>query len=468
MTSRHTNPAIYAGLIGAAAGFTPTYAQALELMGHEVPTSDPTFTFAAGCVVGALVAGCGSLVVSRVVATRAARNEVENALRGAHAGSRASAPVRETAQSDAQPRVSATQAWEQTGDIRVQQPAASAYAAPASDPEPVRDAIEDAWSAWEAGAKQSSDYLDVAEGYVRTRTFAERMSARAKGVSALLSERLGASRMEGLPIIARADGSVGDVGESWWDEAMSAQARPRGASFADMQSVSDQLADNSAVLFTAQTPAEAEAARKVWREGVGASEDSAASASAATSQPQAAQQPQATPAPAASAAAANVAPAAAPASAAGAGTRPSRAELASRLANPAEAFPEKKPSYTEEQQDLWAVALAALDERYEEQVAMGPEPQIATEVAPVAVAADLDEPDNLEANTAFLPFKPQGGRPDVVDTESYVDMLVDQELARNESASVRRLAHHKLRDYFKVIDGTGDIKGARHLAAQQA
>ncbi len=116
---------------------------------------------------------------------------------------------------------------------------------------------------------------------------------------------------------------------------------------------------------------------------------------------------------------------------------------------------------------MWAEALAALDERYEEQVVM--EAAAAPQVVVTTPAGDeLDEPEGLEPNTAFIPFKPQAGHPEVVDTDSYVDMLVDQELARNESPSVRRLARHKLRDYFKVIDGTGDIKSARHLAAQQA
>lgn len=62
--------------------------------------------------------------------------------------------------------------WEQTGNIRVQS---------VSDSEQAEAAIEDAWSAWEAGAKASSDYVDVAEGYVRTRTFAERMRRPRQG-----------------------------------------------------------------------------------------------------------------------------------------------------------------------------------------------------------------------------------------------------------------------------------------------
>ncbi len=431
MTSRRVNPAIYAGLAGACAWGVPTCAQALTVMGHEVPTTDPTFTFAAGCVVGAVVAGGVSAIVSHVTASRAAREEVAQAMAAAHASSRRAStgavPVSEgSARPASAPRASATREWEQTGNIRVQS---------ISDASNAEEAIEDAWSAWEAGAKASNDYVDVAEGYVRTRTFAERMSARAKGVASVLSERLGSAKMEGLPVIERADGSVGDVGESWWDEAFGDDVRTVASASFGGQSVEDAMADNSAVLFTAQTPAEAAAARAVWQ----------------TQQP-APQQP--APAPAA-----QPTPAAQPATEAP--TRSVRDELEARLGNPEEAFPEKK-RYTDEQQDLWAVALAALDERYEEQVNMAAP-------APVPASVDLlDEPEGLEADTAFIPFRPQAGHPEVVDTDSYVDLLVDQELARNESASVRRLARHKIRDYFKVIDGTGNIAGARHLAANQA
>ena len=351
----------------------------------------------------------------------------------------------------------------------MQVPAAKAPGAQATGAsEPVRDAIEDAWSAWEANAKASTDYVDVAEGYVRTRTLAERMSARAKGVASVLSERLGASRMEGLPVIERADGSVGDVGESWWDDAMSSSSRPRATSPLGGESVEEGMSGNSAVLFTAQTAAEVQAARAVWQQGAqqaAAPAQQAASAPAASRPASAAQAPQDAQPSQTSAQAAYAQPA--PTAPTAQAAAPSRESLAERLANPAEAFPEKKPKYTDEQRDMWAEALAALDERYEEQVVMeaAAAPQV---VVTTLVGDELDEPEGLEPNTAFIPFKPQAGHPEVVDTESYVDMLVDQELARNESPSVRRLARHKLRDYFKVIDGTGDIKSARHLAAQQA
>lgn len=456
MTSRRVNPAIYAGLAGACAWGVPTCAQALTVMGHEVPTSDPAFTFAAGCVVGAVVAGGVSAVVSHAVASRAARDEVASAMAAVHEPVRhaagASAPAAdETAARSAQSRPSAMCEWEQTGNIRVQS---------VSDSEQAEAAIEDAWSAWEAGAKASSDYVDVAEGYVRTRTFAERMSARAKGVASVLSERLGAAKMDGLPVIARADGSVGDVGESWWDEAFGADVRTVASASFGGQSVEDTMAGNSAVLFTAQTPAEAAAARAVWQsQQVGASQG-VSSQQAAEPQAPTASQGTPTPRPAAPASDAPTVRQQAQAR-----TRSVRDELDARLGNPEEAFPERK-RYTDEQQDLWAVALAALDERYEEQVNMAaPAPA----PAPIPASAEmLDEPEGLAADTAFIPFRPQAGHPEVVDTDSYVDLLVDQELARNESASVRRLARHKIRDYFKVIDGTGDITGARHLAANQA
>ena len=451
MTSRRANPAIYAGLAGACAWGVPTCAQALTVMGHEVPTSDPAFTFAAGCVVGAVVAGGVSAVVSHAVASRAARDEVVSAMAAVHEPVRrtagASAPAAdETAARSAQSRPSAMREWEQTGNIRVQS---------VSDSEQAETAIEDAWSAWEAGAKASSDYVDVAEGYVRTRTFAERMSARAKGVASVLSERLGAAKMDGLPVIARADGSVGDVGESWWDEAFGADVRTVASASFGGQSVEDTMAGNSAVLFTAQTPAEAAAARAVWQSQQPGTTQSAA-------EPQAPTASQGTPTPRPAVPASD-----APTVRQQVQARPRsvRDELDARLGNPEEAFPEKK-RYTDEQQDLWAVALAALDERYEEQVNMAaPAPA----PAPMPASAEmLDEPEGLAADTAFIPFRPQAGHPEVVDTDSYVDLLVDQELARNESASVRRLARHKIRDYFKVIDGTGDITGARHLAANQA
>lgn len=537
MTSRHASPAICAGLAGVAAWATPTCANALTVLGQDVSRIDPGLSFAAGCVAGAVIASGTSLIVTRMAETRR-RAAVDSAgrMRGANGqaapstwdmsgqdatGALSSGAAGETSAavaSEHQPRhaVRSTQrgmtgSWEQTGNIRVQPaphadaaasegatatPVTSNHVAPASTDATsgqrqkearytvpshygtMNDAEADAaWDSWLRGS-DTVDYADVAEDYVRKITFAERMAARAKGVASVLQERLGAAKMEGLPVIARADGSVGDVGESWWDQAFGNEVRPATASVAGMESVNEGLADNSAVLFCAQTPAAAAAAKDLWvaqaaqaaagQQSVAPTQASrpAAAASARPAQPAAPQA--ARPAPTASS------KPAAPQTAAEASARPAsvaveprrdREVIATRLADPAEAFPAQGQRWSDQQQDLWAVALAALDERTNEDIAMAGANAVPAP-SPASFDEELDEVDHLEPDTIFMAFKPQAGRPDVTDTDSYVDMLVDEELARNESKSIRNLAHRGIRKRFKVIDGgTADIP-ARHLALQ--
>ena len=528
MTSRHTNPAICAGLAGVAAWATPTWANALTVLGQDVSRIDPGLSFAAGCIAGAVIASGTSLVVTRMAETRhRATFDSTSRMRGANdqaapsawdmsgqdaTGTLSSVGAGETSAavaSEQQPRHAArstqrgmTGSWEQTGNIRVQPaphvaaaasegataapvannhaaPAASAsgHAAPASATAQrqketrytvpshygvMSDAEADAaWDSWLKGS-DSVDYADVAEDYVRKITLAERMAARAKGVASVLQERLGAAKMEGLPVIARADGSVGDVGEAWWDQAFGNEVRPATASVAGMESVNEGLADNSAVLFCAQTPAAAAAAKNLWvaqAAQAAARRQSPAPAQAAQPAPSTSAQPAqpATPQPAPSASA-HPAPAAVE-------PRRDREVIATRLADPAEAFPAQGQRWSDQQQDLWAVALAALDERTNEDIAMAAANAVPAP-SPASFDEELDEVDHLEPDTIFMAFKPQAGRPDVTDTDSYVDMLVDEELARNESKSVRKLAHHSIRKRFKVIDGgTADIP-ARHFALQ--
>lgn len=512
MTSRHTSPAICAGLAGVAAWATPTCANALTVLGQDVSRIDPGLSFAAGCIAGAVIASGTSLVVTRMAETRrraavdsAGRMRVANGQAAPSAwdmsgqdatGTLSSVGAGETSAavvSEQQPRHAArstqrgmTGSWEQTGNIRVQPaphvaaaasegataapvannhtaPAASAsgHTAPASTTTQgqketrytvpshygvMSDAEADAaWDSWLKGS-DSVDYADVAEDYVRKITLAERMAARAKGVASVLQERLGAAKMEGLPVIARADGSVGDVGEAWWDQVFGNEVRPATASVAGMESVNEGLADNSAVLFCAQTPAAAAAAKDLWVA-------QAAQAAARQQSPAPAKAAQPTPSASAQPAPAPVEP------------RRDREVIATRLADPAEAFPAQGQRWSDQQQDLWAVALAALDERTNEDIAMAAANAVPAP-SPASFDEELDEVDHLEPDTIFMAFKPQAGRPDVTDTDSYVDMLVDEELARNESKSVRKLAHHSIRKRFKVIDGgTADIP-ARHFALQ--
>ena len=532
MTSRHASPAICAGLAGVAAWATPTCANALTVLGQDVSRIDPGLSFAAGCVAGAVIASGTSLVVTRMAETRR-RAAVDSAgrMRGANGqatpsawdmsgqdatGALSSGGAGETpaaVASEHQPRhaVRSTQrgmtgSWEQTGNIRVQPaphadaaaskgetatPVTSNHVAPASTEATagqrqketrytvpshygtMNDAETDAaWDSWLKGS-DTVDYADVAEDYVRKITFAERMAARAKGVASVLQERLGAAKMEGLPVIARADGSVGDVGEAWWDQAFGNEVRPATASVAGMESVNEGLADNSAVLFCAQTPAAAAAAKDLWaaqaaqaaagQQSAAPTQASrpAATASARPAQPAAPQAAHPTQPPSPQ----TTAEASARLASVAVEPRRDREVIATRLADPAEAFPAQGQRWSDQQQDLWAVALAALDDRTNEDIAMAAANAVPAP-SPASFDEELDEVDHLEPDTIFMAFKPQAGRPDVTDTDSYVDMLVDEELARNESKSIRNLAHRGIRKRFKVIDGgTADIP-ARHLALQ--
>lgn len=510
MTSRRVNPAIYAGLAGAAAWAEPTVASALTVFGQEIPTSNPGVAFVTGCVVGALVASGTTIALSRV---SLARDEAASAApAAADAGSDAAAgqggadaPAHEAYGKHGPSRArgaygsharrqaaSATGSWDRTGDIRVQRPVPEVDVSGGASP------------------AASDDYADVAEAYVRRRTLSERMAARAKGVASVLSERLGASRMEGLPVIERADGTVGDVGTAWWDDAFGEEkvegAERRTAGFAG---VNDQLAGNSAALFTAQTAAEAQAAYEALRRQATESGQSWPSAAGVASQHASASQgsqQQVDPSQGASrpvrasepawvqgvpVVGSSVGTVAAPAprvrssivsrvaglggegfacpgytgTASAFAARPGEPATPAQAQAPAEAHAADAGRWSDEQQDLWAVALRALDERFQEQVAMGPDAETPAFGGAVDFddgigdATTLDEPEGLEASTAFMAFKPQAGHPEVRDRESYVNLLVDQELSRSKSPSVRRGFH----DYLRLIDGgTSPLASRRH------
>ncbi|MGN8690591.1 hypothetical protein ACTND8_11900, partial [Atopobiaceae bacterium HCP3S3_F7] len=65
-------------------------------------------------------------------------------------------------------------------------------------------------------------------------SYAERSQRRARGVRSLLSERIGNNFfMEGLPVIQRADGTVGDVGTAWWENTLSGTITHLGTTSAE-------------------------------------------------------------------------------------------------------------------------------------------------------------------------------------------------------------------------------------------
>lgn len=463
MTSGHLNPAVYAGVAGALAWGTPACAQALTVLGQDVPVENPGVAFVAGCAVGALVASGTSLALTHRVASRVAREVAEERVPAWHTAE--AAPVQADWSADACENASESQVDEAPRAPRaahaahVAQTLGARQAAPAQQTAGVHQAVP-VHQKYPAGQVPSSDdYADVAEAYVHSRTVAERMRSRARGVAEVLSERLSASRMSGIPVIERADGSVGDVGEPWWDEAVAAH-----------EGVASELrpeAPAPAPVPSSPAPA-AQPVAPAWAEP---QERTYASAAPAAAGP---------------------APAAAAPAVASQATRvmpsrdmPSRDIISARIASPAlDAAPEASAPaditasaasaagqrWDEERQDLWSVALEALDERYQEQIGMGPDPDPEPVFSDdLGDGATLDEPDGLERSTKFMTFRPQAGHPEVTDADSYVNLLIRQEFAKSRSA--HRLARRSFREHLKVIDGGTDEEptsrlSGRHLVAQ--
>ncbi len=128
--------------------------------------------------------------------------------------------------------------WDVTGSIRVQsaelpvQPAES----PAKKSQVVSTAAEGVLPvrAKKAPAHSTNDYAQIAENYTKLLSWRERTVARAKGAATVLLERLGKDPMDGLPIIERADGTVGDVGTAWWTKAVGEESITRDFGIAEI------------------------------------------------------------------------------------------------------------------------------------------------------------------------------------------------------------------------------------------
>jgi hypothetical protein len=86
-----------------------------------------------------------------------------------------------------------------------------------------------------APAHSTNDYAQIAENYTKLLSWRERTVARAKGAAAVLLERLGQDPMDGLPIIERADGTVGDVGTAWWSKAVGEESITRDFGIAEIE-----------------------------------------------------------------------------------------------------------------------------------------------------------------------------------------------------------------------------------------
>ena len=128
--------------------------------------------------------------------------------------------------------------WDMTGSIRVQsaEPPVQSTELPAKKTQVVTAAAEGVLPvrAKKAPAHSTNDYAQIAENYTKLLSWRERTVARAKGAAAVLLERLGQDPMDGLPIIERADGTVGDVGTAWWTKAVGEESITRDFGIAEI------------------------------------------------------------------------------------------------------------------------------------------------------------------------------------------------------------------------------------------
>lgn len=286
------------------------------------------------------------------------------------------------------------------------------------------------------------DYESVAVQYAQRKSFKNRMMALSKGVGRVLAERLGGDIMDDLPMIQRADGTVADVGTSWWEAA---------AAMNDLEISRDLSSELASIRETVDDVAAAVDASISFEVPFSASDV-----------PGHAQSPDREgPAPVPSSRAAEPVPAAA--------VVPAPAAAAPAAASPLEADSTDCMDL-QGRSDGWEQALDALDRRFDDNLVSGkadPAPAgVRCEVEPVAefsrfqdfVGGDdtLDEPDGLEPDTQFLTFRAPAGHPEVTDTASYVNYLVAHEMGENRSRTARRAVKHAL----KVIPGgtSADLK----------
>ena len=221
------------------------------------------------------------------------------------------------------------------------------------------------------------------------------MVARAKGVREVLAERLGRDALDGVPIIERADGTTIDVTPSWFDQTLA----PALAS------------------ITGVTPRVEDTATRMEQQTTGVLRVQT--------------------------------------------DEPSRASyIAHRVAEVnVGIFPERRSGDELERGDVWEEALAAMGETIAQNNPPAPAfgtPAVFQDV--VGGPSTIDDPDGLEGPTGFIPFRVPAAHPEVVDTETYVDYLLRDEISLNGSPVLNRSPHAHLR----VIEGgTGKLRTRR-------
>lgn len=257
----------------------------------------------------------------------------------------------------------------------------------------------------EQQASQKASHLtnsleDFAEHYAQHESFKERMMTRAQGVREILSSRLSKNRYSDIPVIERADGSVGDVGETWWSACVDEELQKTGK-LAGSQ-VAQVTGSVSAVAASAPAPA----------------------ASVPAPAPQALASAPATAAPA------SKKPAAYPQLSQGQRIARSIAEVDEGI------YPMRREVEDLEKKDLFEEALRAMGDAMPADQAKAP-----IFADSIGGSSTIDEVDDIEAATAFIPFKVPPAHPEIHDTKSYIDYLVEDEFRRSKQQKHRAHTH---------------------------
>ena len=407
MSASRRNPAITAGLLGAALWMTPTQASALSFEGIISNSAAPYVQFALGCVAGAAISTAAHIAVDAISSSASA--QAAPAKKSAHAKQEVvnekEKDVKQVKKVEKKTEEKVEQKADKPSEVVVvakqeeaqpaQQPApapakarrmATASATnssflPTASKETKAVASAEPFEVLTKDAMAAEDYSDVAENYVRRNSLRERMATRAAGVANVLAERINGDPLDGLPVITRADGTVGDVGTAWWNDTVGSSIRR----------IEDIPQDGEPVKY--MTPQMSRAAAERFERNAHASR---------------------------------------------------RAAYISQ--NVAEVnvgiYPERRTVAELDNDDVWDLALQAMGERLGQHAA----PVFADAIGTIET---IDEPYGLEEPTGFIPFRRPAGHPEIVDTNSYVDYLIDDEFSRNPSRAARKSS----RDFLTVIQG---------------
>lgn len=378
---KRRNPAVVAGLTGVALAAVPQPARALsleDLAGLIDPVSAPGIALAAALAGGALVVGG---VACAVVSRRSARVEGAAEAEGAAKTNDAAAAADASGALEL-PRFERSVEDTLGGSQSVYVPRHMRVLTPEELKAREEERKEEREEAPAAHAART--YEDIAANYASKVSFRERMTRRAQGVAATLRDRMGAGMMDGVPVISRADGTVGDVGTSWWTAAVGAEAISPTSGFAPEEE--SDLAIPSDFTLTGRELLVSAAERR-------------------------------------------------------------RDAISGRVAFVDEGvYPERRTVDDLAAEDEWASALKSMEENL---FTILPQ-RDPVEFSDVAGGIDtIDEPDGLEPDTNFIPFRTPAGHPEVVDVASYVDYLVEDECSKNPCPAIRRGGRRSL----QVLDG---------------